>query len=196
MLPRSLNKSNRLSNHIRGTSLHFRDPTDQQSLPWKRREEGGGCISAMDLLTKTGPISGAVWARGMERLQLDAHRFSSLQAVRNKACISLFASVEIGLGLGNKKKKMTSHAFWQWANCFWVWSSCWGWRPPSRSHDKEEIRHGRAHGSCLHYICLYRVKCKKSRGWITVCKACERDIRQYGIIWERSLIAENPNHWH
>lgn len=26
----------------------------------------------MDLLTKTGPISGAVWAGGMERLQLQA----------------------------------------------------------------------------------------------------------------------------
>ena len=42
----------------------------------------------MDLLTKTGPISGAVWARGMERLQLEADGFSSLQAVRNKASVS------------------------------------------------------------------------------------------------------------
>lgn len=42
----------------------------------------------MDLLTKTGPISGAVWARGMECLQLDVVGFNSLQAVRNKAGVS------------------------------------------------------------------------------------------------------------
>lgn len=59
----------------------------------------------MDLLTKTGPISGAVWARGMERLQPDAHGFRSLQAVRNKACVSSFAPLVRGLGVGERKKK-------------------------------------------------------------------------------------------
>lgn len=39
---------------------------------------------AVDLLTKTGPISGAVWAREVERLQADAEAFTSLKAVRNK----------------------------------------------------------------------------------------------------------------
>lgn len=47
----------------------------------------------MDLLTKTGPISGAVWAREVERLQADAEAFSSLQAVRNKAHVLVTASV-------------------------------------------------------------------------------------------------------
>lgn len=40
---------------------------------------------AVDLLTKTGPISGADRAREVERLQADAEDFSSLQAVRNIA---------------------------------------------------------------------------------------------------------------
>lgn len=48
---------------------------------------------AVDLLTKTGPISGAVWAREVERLQADAEAFSSLQAVRNKAHLLVTASV-------------------------------------------------------------------------------------------------------
>lgn len=40
---------------------------------------------ALDLLTKTGPISGAVRARGTERLQADAEAFTSLRGVRNMA---------------------------------------------------------------------------------------------------------------
>lgn len=77
MFPTSLNKFNRLSNHISDTSLHFRDPTDHQRLTGKRQEgeEGGGCLYVLDLLTKTGPISGAVWARGMECIQLEAEGF-------------------------------------------------------------------------------------------------------------------------
>lgn len=47
----------------------------------------------MDLLTKTGPISGAVWARGMECLQLHADGFTSPQAVRNKAGVSSVPSL-------------------------------------------------------------------------------------------------------
>ena len=38
---------------------------------------------AAALLTKTGPISGAVWARGLDALELD-DGFSSLEEVRNK----------------------------------------------------------------------------------------------------------------
>lgn len=62
---RPLNTFNRPSNHITDTSLHFRDLTDHRSLSGEDQggEEGGGCISAMDLLTKTDPISGAVCAR-------------------------------------------------------------------------------------------------------------------------------------
>lgn len=48
---------------------------------------------AVDLLTKTGPISGAVWAREVERLQADAEAFTSLQAVRNKAHLLVTASL-------------------------------------------------------------------------------------------------------
>lgn len=47
----------------------------------------------MDLLTKTGPISGAVWAREVERLHADAEAFASLQAVRNKAHLLVTASL-------------------------------------------------------------------------------------------------------
>lgn len=47
----------------------------------------------MDLLTKTGPISGAVWAREVERLQADAADFTSLKAVRNKAHLLVTASL-------------------------------------------------------------------------------------------------------
>ena len=42
MFPPSLNKLNRLSNHITDTSPHFRDPTDHQSFPGKRKGRGGG----------------------------------------------------------------------------------------------------------------------------------------------------------
>lgn len=61
-----LNTFNRPSNHITDTSLHFRDLTDHHSLSGENQggEERGGCISGMDLLTKTDPISGAVCARG------------------------------------------------------------------------------------------------------------------------------------
>lgn len=122
MLPSSLNKSNRLSNHITDTFLHFRDPTDHQSLTGKRKEgeEGGSCSSVMDLLTKTGPISGAVWARGMECLQLDADGFSSLQAVRNKAGVSSISSTHIERCSINtswdeeqKKKKRKRTVIWR-----------------------------------------------------------------------------------
>lgn len=53
----------------------------------------------MDLLTKTGPISGAVWARGMECLESDADGFRSPEPGRNKAAVlsppSLTASFSI-----------------------------------------------------------------------------------------------------
>lgn len=39
---------------------------------------------AVDLLTKTGPISGAVGARKMERLQADAEAFTSLHTVTTR----------------------------------------------------------------------------------------------------------------
>lgn len=66
----------------------------------------------MDLLTKTGPISGAVWARGMQGLQLEADGFSSLQAVRNKAGVSpnpplhtLCCSINTSWDVEQKKKR-------------------------------------------------------------------------------------------
>lgn len=48
---------------------------------------------AVDLLTKTGPISGADRAREVERLQADAEDFSSLQAVRNIARLLVTVSL-------------------------------------------------------------------------------------------------------
>lgn len=39
---------------------------------------------AVDLLTKTGPISGAVGARKMERLQADAEAFTSFHTVTTR----------------------------------------------------------------------------------------------------------------
>lgn len=48
---------------------------------------------AVDLLTKTGPISGADRAREVERLQADAEDFSPLQAVRNIARLLVTVSL-------------------------------------------------------------------------------------------------------
>lgn len=62
----------------------------------------------MDLLTKTGPISGAVWARGMQRFELDADAFSSLQADRNKAGVSSFPSLRALLNQHNMRCKVES----------------------------------------------------------------------------------------
>lgn len=66
--------------------------------PWRPPESpvaggvGGdtGGEVAVDLLTRTGPISGAVRPRKMERLQADAEAFTSLHAVTTRWQRSLY----------------------------------------------------------------------------------------------------------
>lgn len=74
-----------------GASLCCREPGATR-VTGSRRGKTGGEV-AVDLLTKTGPISGAVWAREVKRLHADAEAFTSLQAVRNKAHLLVTASL-------------------------------------------------------------------------------------------------------
>lgn len=73
------------------TSLCCREPGATR-VTGSRRGKTGGEV-AVDLLTKTGPISGAVRAGEVERLQADAEAFTSLQAVRNEAHLLVRASL-------------------------------------------------------------------------------------------------------